>query len=651
MSKHLEELNERQREAVLWTDGPLLIIAGAGAGKTKTIAHRILHLIQKGVAPPQILAITFTNKAAREMRERIHGLLAADKTLNFPITLRERPFISTFHSLGVHILREKGSLLGIPRRFTIYDRDDSRRAVKEAIKAAGLDPKQTEPGKILNIISREKGNLETHKSFAERREGYFAEVVSDVWERYEAVLRGEKALDFDDLLLKTAVLLGDFPDVLNHYQKIWRYIHIDEYQDTNRVQYAIVKLLASRERRICVVGDIDQNIYTWRGATLRNLMSFEEDYKEAKVVRLEQNYRSTKIILRVANNIIEKNVYRLKKALFTENPEGEKLGIYVAADEADEACFAAGRAKELMESGVPPSEVAVLFRANFQSRVLEEAFLTLGLPYQVLGTRFFERKEIKDTLSYLRLSLNPESAADLKRIINVPPRGLGKVALIKVLVGREGALPAGAQKKVAAFKNLLSRIGQFAESHPASETVSFVLKSSGLKEELGRGGDEDKERLENLGELVSLSAKYDALPGLSGVEKLLEDAALATDQDEIDEKKEVVRLMTVHASKGLEFDYVFIVGLENDLFPHRRLGEEGLTSEESEEERRLFYVALTRARRKVFLSYASFRTIFGERQVNMPSEFITDIDDVYLEVEERGEWGNHDKRPGKVIYF
>jgi len=633
----MSNLNPAQQQAVLKTEGPLLIVAGAGAGKTKTLTHRILEIIKKGVAPQSILAITFTNKAAKEMRERVMSLITEDKTLNIPISFNERPFVSTFHSLGVHILKEQSSLLGLPRHFSIFDKDDSKKALREAIKKADLDPKQYEVGKMSSLISKEKGNFVNQEEYeADAGDDYTKRIVARVWKHYEEVLQKEKALDFDDLLLKTALLLQRNAEVAQHYQNVWKYVHIDEYQDTNHVQYRIAKIIASGHRNICAVGDIDQNIYSWRGAQIRNIIDFEKDYPEADIVILEQNYRSTKTILAVANAVISKNKMRREKNLFTENSSGEKVSLYEAYDESDEAMFTARRAKALIEKGVKAEEIALLFRANFQSRALEEAFLKENIPYQVLGTRFFERKEVKNILSFIRAGLNPEGGSDIGRIINVPARGIGKVTLLKILEKKTETLPPNTRAKVISFFTLLTKIKQCAESQKPSEVVKFVMKETGIEHELTKEKNEENlERLENLKELVSLAKRYDE--GEDGLEKLLTDAALASDQDELAKPQAGVKLMTVHASKGLEFDYVFITGLEEGLFPHERMGETSVTTDQKEEERRLFYVALTRARNKIYLSYTQTRTIFGSRQMNIPSEFIFDVADEFLEKEER-DW-------------
>ncbi|MFA5932118.1 MAG: UvrD-helicase domain-containing protein [Candidatus Paceibacterota bacterium] len=683
MQQHLAGLNKEQKEAALHMDGPLLIVAGAGAGKTKTITHRIVNLIKNGVSPDKILAVTFTNKAAKEMRERVISEIEKNAKGQDKI-----PFVSTFHSLGVYIIKENARLLGLTRYFTILDEGDTTTIIKNILKDIGIDPKQYDPKKIKNIISREKGKF-THLADYEEKEGNGAsslgKIVSQVWNLYEKQKAKENSLDFDDLLLKATKLLKENEEVRKIYQEKWEYIHIDEYQDTNEVQYLMSKLLSENNKNICVVGDADQNIYSWRGANLKNILNFEKDYPNAKIILLEQNYRSTKNILEAANEIIKKNKYRPDKNLFTDNVIGEKIGLYEALDETDEAEFVATKILEIMDSstgdafsqvlGKNPqtirkstssyaksevgnnflngdvakqdilkknitdfADIAILYRANFQSRALEEAMLRYNIPYQVLGVKFFERKEIKDTLAYLRAALNPDSLSDIKRIINFPTRGIGKATLVKIFAGEKEKLPVKTLLRVENFYNLLSQIKEKIESSKTSEIIKFVVKKSGIEQELSSGTEEDIERLENIKELATLALKYDEIPYPGGIEKLLEDASLASDQDSLierGEKKEAinaVKLMTVHASKGLEFKYVFVTGLEDGLFPHERQNE-SKTNEDSEEERRLFYVALTRAKEKLFLSFANFRTIFGSRNINAPSEFISDIPADLLEKE------------------
>lgn len=647
MSSSKNDLNPQQQEAVAQTTGPLLIIAGAGAGKTKTITHRILHLVESGVTPSSILAITFTNKAAAEMGQRVSALLSTRRSVA-DFGLKDGPLVATFHSLGVKILRENASHVGRTARFSILDEQETVSLVRNAIKSLDLDPKQFDPARLRWAISRHKGNVVSADEYAETAEGYFPKILSSVWRKYETLLKEENAFDFDDLVTRTTILLRENQDVLKKYHDTWKYIHIDEYQDTNTAQYELSHLLAKKEKNVCVVGDSDQNIYGWRGANLRNILNFEHDYPGAKVVLLEENYRSTQNILQAANDIIKKNKIRKEKNLFTKNVEGEKISVFEAYDEADEARFIASKSAELIERGVPSNEIAVLYRANYQSRALEEGFLSLNVPHRVLGVKFFERKEVKDVLAYIRAGRNPAGLSDIKRVINVPPRGVGDATIAKIFSGKEDSLPPKMRERISIFWALLEKIKNSSETMKTSELVRFVIKETGLekffKEE---GGEEDLERLENMMELASLATKYDIFEPDEGVEKLLSDAALASDQDSMDQKKnkDGVRLMTAHASKGLEFDYVFIVGLEQGLFPHARVNLPTTTEEDSEEERRLFYVAITRARKKVFLTFATVRTIFGSRQVETPSEFIYDIDPTLLEQTERSE------SVGKVIYL
>ena len=634
MDEHLRGLNSAQKEAASHVNGPLLIVAGAGAGKTKTITHRIVNLIKQGIAPEKILAVTFTNKAAKEMREKI--IKEIERTVKGQDKV---PFVSTFHSLGVHIIKENAAAIGVTKHFTILDESDSISLVKESIKEIGLDPKQYEPKKIKNIISREKGKFTHLSDYSETASDYLGKVVAQVWALYEGKKKKENSLDFDDLLLKAAKLLKDNEAIRKIYQEKWEYIHIDEYQDTNEVQYLMSKLLSENNKNICVVGDADQNIYSWRGANLKNILNFEKDYPNTKIIMLEQNYRSTQNILEAANEIIKKNKYRPDKNLFTKNEAGEKIGLYESLDENDEAEFVATKILEIWDKSADLSQIAVLYRANFQSRVLEEAMLRYNIPYQVLGVKFFERKEIKDTLAYLRAALNPQSLSDIKRIINFPTRGIGKTTIAKIFAGEQDSLPIKMQLKINNFYQILEELKEKIENSKASEVIKFAVKKTGIETELLSGGtEEDLERLENIKELATLALKYDNLEEGAGIEKLLEDASLASDQDSMmnntDKKEEKVgvKLMTVHASKGLEFKYVFVVGLEDGLFPNRRDGDVK-SGEDSEEERRLFYVALTRAKEKLFLTYANFRTIFGSRQINAPSEFISDIPKDILEKE------------------
>ena len=656
---YLDTLNERQKEAVLATEGPLLIVAGAGTGKTKTLTHRIYHLIHEGVHPYNILAITFTNKAAREMRERVLALLAHDHD-----RAGESPMLKTFHSLGVYILRRFSREAGLKKDFAILDSGDSLKLVKEAMEKHGINPKLHEPKKIRNFISGKKGDGVSAESFSRAVHSAFTEVVSVVWTTYESMKDRENSVDFDDLLIKTLGLLETNKEVREVLQRQWRYIHIDEYQDTNKVQYDIVRLLADTHHNLCVVGDTDQNIYSWRGANLRNILNFEKDYPEARIILLEENYRSTKNILLAADEVIKKNTARIPKTLRTRQHDGEKITLFTAMNEADEAYHIARTAAKLIKEGTTPTEIAVLYRTNFQSRILEEAFLGENVPYQLLGTKFFERKEIKDVVAYLRAALNRDGLSDIKRVINEPKRGLGPAAIAKIFAWDAALLAPSQAKSYQSFENLLDRIEGYARDHVPSEVIRFIIEQSGFYELYRTGSEDERERLENLEELVTYATRYDSetspagfqpsdpslQEGNSQLSKMLEDISLQSDQDELDDadKRDGVKLMTIHAAKGLEFDLVFIGGMEQGLFPHDGFDEKQ-TVEDQEEERRLFYVALTRARKKLFLSYAMVRTIYGEQTFNSPSEFLSDIPSDILERED--SFGGEPPKPIKTVYL
>ncbi len=636
---HLQGLNEAQKEAVLHTRGPLLILAGAGAGKTRVITHRILELVRQGIAPERILAITFTNKAAGEMRERVFNLLREDATLAKPAFEPFRPpFVSTFHSLGLTIIKENSKILGFKRTPIIYDRADSIRTIKEVLKNLGGE--DVEPRAALSAISRHKSDGVTAEEFAANVEYSRDRLIATLWAAYDRALAREGALDFDDLLVRAVILLRTRPELAARYQERWPYVHIDEYQDTNGIQAEMAELLIGPERNICAVGDIDQTIYGWRGAQIANIMSFEKKFPGGKLVVLEENYRSTKKILAAANEVIAKNMFRREKNLYTKNSEGAPLSFYQAYDEMDEAGFIARKIGELREQGVRPKDFAVLYRANFQSRAIEEVLLQNDIPYQVLGTRFFERREVKDVLSFIRAALYG-TAGDIARVANIPPRGIGKVTLLKVLEGREDMLTGTVREKVANFRSILSRIKIATAELKPSELVRMVMTESGMERMHKEDKIEGSERLENIRELSSLAARYDAVDIPQGLEAFLESAALVSDQDELKEETNAVRLMTVHAAKGLEFPYVFITGLEEGLFPYEREGETGA---DTEEERRLMYVALTRAEKKIFLSSAAVRSVFGSKRATLPSQFLSDISEDLIELEAP-------ERLGKTIYL
>jgi DNA helicase-2/ATP-dependent DNA helicase PcrA len=618
-------LNERQLEAVKYTDGPLLILAGAGAGKTKTITERIVEIVKKGTDPRAVLAVTFTNKAAKEMRERIIARLEEEHIIEKENPFHHTPVIKTFHSLGLMILSEQSHRLNLHKHPTILDSSDSLSIIKNAIEILGIDPKINDPSKIRNIISREKGDFVSVEQYREKVATAQMDIVASVWRIYEEELRKQKAVDFDDLIVLTVRLLERNEDVKKYYRERFTYVHVDEYQDTNGAQYAFVKLLVNDHHNICVVGDADQNIYSWRGANLRNILNFEKDFPGARTVLLEENYRSSGNILLLANETIKKNTIRKDKNLFTTKGEGDKIDIIPTWDELSEAEWVAEKCKTLIKEGVDPQEIAVLYRANFQSRVLEESFLRANVTYNLLGTKFFERKEIKDVMSYLRAAINRNCQPDLKRVFDSPKKGIGKTTVAKIFAGQE--LPKAAEIKVLSVYSFLDKIVETLETEPLSHVIQMIIVDSGMEREMLEGSSEDRDRLENARELVSLTIRYDDRKGSEALQDFLEETSLQSDQDNDTKEKNGVRLMTVHASKGLEFDQVFVVGLEQDLFPHKRIGNNKQTKEEEEEERRLFYVAVTRARKHLYLTYTELRTIFGQKQINVPSIFLDDVPD------------------------
>lgn len=607
MNKILDGLNPSQTEAVITTSGPVLILAGAGSGKTKALTHRVAYLIEeKQIHPQNILAVTFTNKAAGEMVERINKLI----TSTFSGKL---PWMGTFHSICAKILRREIQVLDYTRSFTIYDRDESLTAVKNAMEEVNIDKKQFNPKTIQTYISGAKNEMMTPKEYARFSRGYFGEVVVRVYEAYEKELKAANALDFDDLLLKTVQIFEKYPEVLVSYQQLFQYILIDEYQDTNAVQYRFVKLLAEKHRNLCVVGDDFQAIYGFRGANFRNILDFEKDYPDAKIIKMEQNYRSTKNILEAAQQVIEKNIFRSDKSLWTENETGSPACIYEAKNELDEVEFIISEIKAL--SGFHElNDFVILYRTNAQSRVLEEALMAHSIPYRLIGAlRFYERKEIKDILSYLKLIANPNDKVSLKRIINVPTRGIGEKTYKEF--NRENP-------KIKQFLELMENLKLESEKLTPEQLINTVITQTGYKSYLLDGTEEGESRFENVGELRSVAQKTDTLA------EFLQNVALVSDIDNLDRNQQAVTLMTMHNAKGLEFPVVFIVGLEEGLFPHANsLLEPG----ELEEERRLCYVGMTRAEKRLYLSYASSRVIYGSIQVNPPSRFLSEISEELIE--------------------
>ncbi|MGE6259873.1 DNA helicase PcrA [Heyndrickxia sporothermodurans] len=637
----LNGLNPEQQEAVKTTDGPLLLMAGAGSGKTRVLTHRVAYLmVEKGVNPYNILAITFTNKAAKEMRERIGGIMGG---------AAEEVWISTFHSMCVRILRRDIDRIGFNRNFTILDPTDQQSVIKGILKDKNIDPKKFDPRSILGTISSAKNELVDPEEYSKLIGGYYEQVVSDVYEEYQKRLRKNQALDFDDLIMTTIQLFNRVPEVLEYYQRKFQYIHVDEYQDTNRAQYMLVKMLASRFQNLCVVGDSDQSIYAWRGADISNILSFEKDYPRAKVILLEQNYRSTKRILHAANEVIKNNANRKPKNLWTENQEGTKIVYYRADSEQSEAQYVAGKIKEMTGNGDRKlSDIAILYRTNAQSRVMEEVLLKSNIEYSIVGgIKFYDRKEIKDILAYLRLIANPDDDISLQRVINVPKRGIGATSFDKIAryaaehdISIMDALKeidfVGVSAKIAnaanEFYELIKGYTGMQEYLSVTELVEEVLEKSGYREMLkAEKTIESQSRLENIDEFLSVTKNFEEANDDKSLVAFLTDLALVADIDRLDEeetKNETCVLMTLHSAKGLEFPVVFLMGLEEGVFPHSRsLMEEA----EMEEERRLAYVGITRAEEELYLTNAGMRTLFGRTNMNPVSRFISEIPEDLLE--------------------
>lgn len=668
MSKIL--LNQQQLEAVNHINGPLLILAGAGAGKTKTITERVINIIKSGIEPNNILCVTFTNKAAQEMKERILDRMKEEglyETVHNSVDSGYKghyftPLIKTFHSFCLFVLKRDGDRLGYNKNFTLLDPDDSRTIVKNYLESMEIDTKIYDPSKIRNAISNEKNKFTSITDYATKVASYSMEVILKTWQHYEQELKSQNAFDFDDLITKTLILLRDHKDIRDKYNQKFKYIHIDEYQDTNNVQYELSKLLVKdrgETQNICVVGDTDQNIYSWRGANLKNIMNFEKDFPNTKTILLEENYRSTGKILQFANEIIKKNTVRKEKNLFTRSNNGEDIQIIPTWDEESEAECIALKIKELLSENnlkqittdniktSSPISIAILYRNNFQSRILEEKMLSHNIPYTVIGTRFFERKEIKDIMSYIKIILNPDSKMDMKRVFENPKRGIGKVTMTKVFAG-DKLSPSGDNKVKEVF-DFLSLCRYKIKELSIYETIEFILNNSGLREFYEKEGEDGFVRIANISELKEISKRWNGQTFIDSIDEFMEIASLSSDQDDDKTEKEGVRLMTIHASKGLEFDNVFITGLEDGLFPSKNFGVKTKTKEEEEEERRLFYVAITRARKRLFLTYTEMRTIFGEKQMNMPSEFISETPAEISTVQE--QYFKQNKNKFKYDYY
>ena len=642
-SDFLSQLNEQQREAVIHTEGPLLILAGAGSGKTRVIAHRIAYLIsEKRVQPWNILAVTFTNKAAEEMRQRVQKLLRGQE-------LPAAPLVSTFHSLCVRMLRQDIEKLNdkYTRTFTIYDQDDSLRLIKQCIKELGFDEKYLGQRATQAAISAAKNRGEDTDSFAARADFQDERraAMARVYKMYEDRLHTNNALDFDDLLIKTVRMLRDVPEVREKFNNKFRYILVDEYQDTNSLQFALIKLLTEKQQNICVVGDEDQSIYKWRGADITNILNFEKQFPNTKTIRLEQNYRSTQTILDVAGAVVRNNIERKGKTLWTSNPKGEHVRYYQALDAEAEARFVAGKIIEHRKEQFD-TRAAVLYRTNSQSRVFEESMRRNGLTYNIVGGfSFYERMEVRDIIAYLKLSLNPNDSIALQRVINSPPRGIGKQTLdeldrratdyglslwetIALVVEKPEALSSRAINALKSFRRIVTRLGEMANdaseadsAAPVSDTVRAAITETGYEHALRtERTDEAEGRLENLQELVNAAVDYDE-QGVEGLREFIDHSALVSDQDQY-KRDAPVTLMTVHSAKGLEFPVVFIVGLEDGLFPHSRSAADPA---ELEEERRLCYVAMTRAENYLYVTHAMKRRVYGEELASEPSQFLNEI--------------------------
>ncbi|MHB8894052.1 MAG: DNA helicase PcrA [Candidatus Geothermincolia bacterium] len=638
---YLDDLNPPQREAVEYMGGPLLIVAGAGSGKTRVLTYRIAHLIHAHhVSPWDILALTFTNKAAGEMKERVQRLVG--------IPARDM-MVGTFHSSCARILRREIAVLGYSSNFSIYDEIDSVRLVGQCVEDLNLDKKSYHPRALKNVISRAKNEMIDEESFADRVEDFFMEVALQVYRRYQERLRANDALDFDDLLLFMVNLFELYPETLARYRERYRHVLVDEYQDTNIVQYHLVKMLADEHRNLCVVGDDDQGIYSWRGADIRNILEFEKDYPDARIIKLEQNYRSTGQILTAAGCVVENNTDRKPKALWTSNPPGEKVRYYLAPDEHSEAGFVSSEVEALAAAGRSYNETAVFYRTHAQSRVLEEQLVRAGVPYRVFGgTRFYDRQEIKDIVAYLRLLANPRDEVSLRRIINVPARGIGKttIAALDEYGRRNGVglmdaardasevpgLSPRAVKSVSAFAGMLDGLATIAEGADIDGLLEEVWSRTGYMADLqGQKSLESESRIENLKELHGVVADFRDEYGAANLEDFLERVALVSDTDALDAEAGYVSLMTLHNAKGLEFPVVFIVGMEEGVFPHMRSME---SLDELEEERRLCYVGMTRARERLYVSHAETRSLWGGISMNPMSRFLREVPNDLVEAVE-----------------
>lgn len=628
---NLDYLNDRQKEAVLYGDGPLLILAGAGSGKTSVLTKRVAYLIkERNVSPSNIVAITFTNKAAKEMKERIIKEVGKE---GYDIQ------ISTFHSFGLRIIRENYEKLGYEKNFTIIDSDDSLTVVKKILKDMGIDYARFNPKFIKNQISSCKNEMVTPEKYQNLVNDELSDITYKVYKRYQDTLLRNNSLDFDDLLIKPIELFNKYKEVLENYQELFKYVFIDEYQDTNEAQYILSKMISAKYKNICVVGDDAQSIYSWRGANFKNILNFEKDYKNAKVILLEQNYRSTKTILNAANSVIKNNINKKDKNLWTDNGVGEKIKYVRTNDEKDEASYVTREIRNLVNNGVSLDDIAVLYRTNAQSRTIEEGFLNSNIPYRIVGAfAFYSRKEIKDLLAYLKLIYNTKDDVSLMRIINYPKRKIGAKTIenlsMDAVLNGTSMFDVISSGKELEFKKLILEMKEKSEVLSLTETIDMVLDLSGIKSELESEHTLEADiRLENLNEFKSITKTFEEESGIASLEDFLNEVSLVSDvNDQKNDDLPKVTLMTIHAVKGLEYKYVFVIGMEENIFPHVNSCEEdgGI-----EEERRLCYVAITRAKEKLYLVNALRRMLYGKTSVNMPSRFINEIDKDLIDAPEK----------------
>ncbi len=627
----LSSLNPEQKIAASHVNGPLLVIAGAGSGKTKALTHRIAYLLSQGIRPQEILAVTFTNKAAGEMKERVIKLLG-DQSV-------QPPLIGTFHSIGVRILRREIEAFGRESSFTVFDSADVQSLVKILLKERNIPTTTIAPKMLISVISTWKNQMISPKKAIQQASNYREKQLAELYAAYQEHLEKSNALDFDDLILLPVLLFERFPEVLKKYQTWWKYVMIDEYQDTNYLQYSFAKMICENHRNICAIGDADQSIYRFRGADLSNLLNFQKEYADAKIVKLEQNYRSTKNILQAADAVIAHNSGRIPKTMRTENEEGSEISVWQVGDEREEAEMVFQEIMSQIASGVRPSEIAILYRTNAQSRTIEEAALRHALPYTIVGgLKFYARAEVKDILAYLRLMLNENDEVSLQRIINVPARKIGQTSLDRlknaalergISMGKmlahvplaEG-IPSAAKAQMVVFAQLIDMLREKAKISKLSDTLHAVMEKSGYEEMLKKEGEEGEVRLQNIRELISVAQKYDDIPPERALSLFLEEVALVSDLDGLEEVSEKITLMTLHASKGLEFSVVFLVGCEENIFPSSR---SMFDPEDLEEERRLMYVGITRAKKKLSILCANSRMLYGDISYNKPSRFLAEL--------------------------